>query len=505
MQQSRLAQALSAPGLLILNTLSVGARTALAALACLALLAWSMLRETDRGASTTAIAIHVAIALLVVYLLMLSYRQSRRSIDSLQGATDAMRAGDLGTQAHIEGQDDLARISRTLETVKESFSSLVAGIRSDAIVVSHAGKSLAAGASDLASRTERQAATLQQTSAGVQELSETVQRNAKDAVAVEALSTRVRGIADAGGKRMSDAVEAVRAIKDSSSRVHDIIGVIEGIAFQTNILALNAAVEAARAGDQGRGFAVVASEVRSLALRCSQAAQEVKGLVATSTSRVDEGVKHIDGVNGLLGEIVTGVSDLSANLASITSATVQQSAALVEMTAAIRGLDEITQQNAQMVERASSESAELGERAERLAQSVNGYRLRQGTADEAFALVSSARRRYEQMGQSALAEITDPAAGFVDRDMYVFAWDRSLTYHAFAGKPANVGRSAAQILGTDVSKLTRDVWAAAAAGGGWVDYDFLNPVTGQVLPKTSYVVGVSDKLVLGCGVYKTSR
>ncbi|CAN5396087.1 hypothetical protein BH10PSE17_BH10PSE17_09940 [soil metagenome] len=505
MQQSPLNRAMSAPGLLILNRLSVGARSALTAVLCLALLGWSASREFERGLSAGAVAIYVLVGVLAVYLVTLSYRQSRRSLDSLHGATEAMRQGDLGTQISVVGQDDLSRISRTLETVKESFSALVANIRSDAIVVSHAGKSLAAGASDLASRTERQAATLQQTSAGVQELSETVQRNAKDAVAVEAMSTRVRDIADAGGKRMTDAVDAVRAIKDSSSRVHDIIGVIEGIAFQTNILALNAAVEAARAGDQGRGFAVVASEVRSLALRCTQAAQEVKGLVATSTSKVDAGVKHIDGVSGLLGDIVSGVSELSTNLASITSATVQQSAALVEMTAAIRGLDEITQQNAQMVERASAESAELGQRADRLAQSVNGFRLRQGTADEAFALVSAARRVYEQRGQASLAEITDASSGFVDRDMYVFAWDRTLTYHAFAGKPANVGKSAAQILGTDVSILTRDVWAAAAAGGGWVDYDFLNPVTGQVLPKTSYVVGVSDKLVLGCGVYKSGR
>jgi uncharacterized phage infection (PIP) family protein YhgE len=414
-----------------------------------------------------------------------------------------MRQGDLTHSAQVPGRNEFAAIGESLDGVNNTLSALVAGIRSDAVVVSHAGQSLATATAELATRTERQAATLEQTSAGVHELSDTVRRNAEDAAAVEKLAARVHGIADSGGLRMRDAVAAVRAIKDSAARVHDIIGVIEGIAFQTNILALNAAVEAARAGEHGRGFAVVASEVRALALRSSNAAQEVRALIATSSDQVESGVRHIDEVSAMLGEIVGGVGELATNMQSITSAANQQSAALLQMTQAVGGLDEITQQNAHMVERASTDSADLGQRAERLAHTVSGFRLRQGTADEAFALAQSAQARFAEIGHAALDEITDPAGRFFDRDMYVFAWDRQLVYRAFGGKPANIGKSAAQILGTDVSVLTRDVWAAADAGGGWVDYDFFNPAKGQVAPKTSYVVGVSDDLVLGCGVYKT--
>jgi signal transduction histidine kinase len=134
---------------------------------------------------------------------------------------------------------------------------------------------------------------------------------------------------------------------------------------------------------------------------------------------------------------------------------------------------------------------------------VSTFRLRQGTADEAHALVTKAVALYRRRGAACLPEITDAANRFADRDMYVFAWDRSLVYHAFAGKPHNLRKTAAQILGTDVSRLTHDVWAVATKGGGRVDYDFLNPATGLVAPKTSFVVPVSDALVLGCGIYKT--
>ena len=131
------------------------------------------------------------------------------------------------------------------------------------------------------------------------------------------------------------------------------------------------------------------------------------------------------------------------------------------------------------------------------------FRLRQGTADEAHALVHKATTLFQQRGVACLDEITDAANGFADRDMYVFAWDRKLVYHAFAGKPQHLRKRADQILGTEVTQLEHDVWAAAGRGGGWVDYDFLNPATGQVAPKTSYVIPVSADLVLGCGVYKT--
>ncbi len=262
-------------------------------------------------------------------------------------------------------------------------------------------------------------------------------------------------------------------------------------------------MEAARAGANGRGFAVVAAEVRTLALRSSGAAQEIKSLIATSSGQVASGASRIDEVGELLASVVSGIGEVAGNVRAITLAAEMQSNSLSQMSEAIRGLDDITQENATMVEQTSSASSGLGERARKLAGTVSAFRLRQGTADEAHALVTKAVAMYKRRGVACLPEISDAANGFADRDMYVFAWDRSLVYHAFAGKPHNLRKTAAQILGTDVSQLTHDVWAAAASGGGWVDYDFLNPVTGQVAPKTSFVVPVSNDLVLGCGIYKT--
>ena len=204
----------------------------------------------------------------------------------------------------------------------------------------------------------------------------------------------------------------------------------------------------------------------------------------------------------LLSEVVTGIGRVAGNVRAISAAAEQQSSALVEMTAAVRGLDDITHQNARMVDETSTASASLCDRARMLAGSVGGFRLRQGTADEAHALVQRAAELFARRGRGCLAELTDASSGFMDRDMYVFAWDRELVYHAFAGKPHNVRKRAGEILGTDVSQLQRDVWAAPA-GGGWVDYDFLNPTSGQVAPKTSFIIPVADDLVLGCGVYKT--
>ena len=489
----------------LLRQFGISGQCALLLMPALLALLLAAVREWQRGGASWAFWIELGAFALACYLGLAFRWQLRAALGQLSAAARAMREGDLTGRMAMPGRDELAEAARTMDEVGTTLSSLVAGVRSDAVVVALAGRSLSAAASDLASRTERQAATLEQTSASVQALAETVRENAHEAVSVGELAARVRGIADAGGQRMTDAVGAVRQIQDSASRMREITGVIEGIAFQTNILALNAAVEAARAGEAGRGFAVVASEVRALALRSSQAAQEVRGLLETSGTQVEAGVRHIDGVSGMLGQIVQGVARVATQLETISRAATTQSTAVAELSQAVSGLDEITQQNAHMVERSSADSAELGERAGRLAGTVRAFRLRQGTADEAYALVEKAQARWQAAGRAALKEFTDASRGYCDRDMYVFAWDRELVYHAFAGKPANVGKTAREIIGTDVTRLREDVWRAAAAGGGWVDYEFRNPVTGEVAPKTSYVVPAGEDLLLGCGIYKPVR
>jgi len=478
-------------------------RIAALGFACVALALCAGVRLVQLQGLSVVTIVCIALGAGAAALSASIYRTLARSLQPLQAGVRAMKDGDLSRHIDVAGRDEFGAIAASLDDMNASLSALVADIRSEATFVSQASETLAVGTGELAQRTERQAASLQQTSASVQDLSGSVQQNALDARAVEQLASRVHEMAESGGSRMREAVETMHAIRTSSQRVHDIIGVIDGIAFQTNILALNAAVEAARAGENGRGFAVVAAEVRTLALRSSGAAQEIKALIATSSEQVASGASRIDEVGELLTSVVGGIGEVAGSVRAITAAAERQSTSLRQMSEAIHGLDDITQENAAMVERTSSASSGLGERAQRLTRTVSRFRLRQGTADEAHALVSKAVALYKRRGAACLPEITDAANGFADRDMYVFAWDRRLVYHAFAGKPHNLRKTAEQILGTDVTALTRDVWDAAQRGGGWVDYDFVNPTTGQVAPKTSFVVPVGDDLVLGCGIYKT--
>ena len=482
---------------------SVRRRIAALGFACVVLALCAGVRLVQLQGLSVVTIVCIALGVGAAALSASIYRTLARSLQPLQAGVRAMQDGDLSRHIAVAGRDEFGAIATSLDDMNANLSALVADIRSEATFVSQASEMLAAGTGELAQRTERQAASLEQTSASVQDLSGSVQRNALDARAVEQLASRVHEMAESGGSRMREAVETMHAIRTSSQRVHDIIGVIDGIAFQTNILALNAAVEAARAGENGRGFAVVAAEVRTLALRSSGAAQEIKSLIATSSEQVASGASRIDEVGELLTSVVGGIGEVAGSVRAITAAAERQSTSLRQMSEAIRGLDDITRENAAMVERTSSASSGLGERAQGLTRTVSRFRLRQGTADEAHALVSKAVALYKRRGAACLPEITAAASGFADRDMYVFAWDRRLVYHAFAGKPHNLRKTAAQILGTDVTALTRDVWDAAQRGGGWVDYDFVNPTTGQVAPKTSFVVPVGDDLVLGCGIYKT--
>jgi methyl-accepting chemotaxis protein len=436
-------------------------------------------------------------------LLLLIRSRVARSLRRLHEALEAMKRGDLSNACGVADAGEIGAIAGALDAMNFNLSAIVADIRSQSTLVSDAGRSLAAGTSELSERTVRQASGLQQATAGVQQLGGSVQQNAEDARSVEALASRVHQAAESGAGRMQEAVASMRAIQAGSERVQQIVGVIDGIAFQTNILALNAAVEAARAGENGRGFAVVAAEVRALALRSGSAAREIQQLIADSSAQVQAGVGRIEQVGAVLDEVVSGIGQVAERVRSITAAAAQQSAGLNDMSDALRSLDEITGQNAHMVDRTSSASSGLGERAKRLAGTVAEFRLRQGTADEAHALALRAVELYRHRGSACLDEITATEGGFADRDMYVFAWDRQLVYHAFAGKPHNVGKRADQIIGTDIARLRTDVWAAAGVGGGWVDYDFVNPLDGRVAPKTSYVVPVSNDLVLGCGVYRT--
>jgi methyl-accepting chemotaxis protein len=439
---------------------------------------------------------------LLIYLMLAFYFSFMSDLRRVMHFMEQTAHGNLREKVEIRGRDELGAMAEAMQGMVASLSGMVASIRSNSALVAHAGQSLAAGNRELSDRTEQQAANLEQTSASVQELSSTVQGNARTTQQANSQAAQVRDVADRGAQGMVQAVQSVEAIQSSAQRMNEIIGVIDSLAFQTNILALNAAVEAARAGEAGRGFAVVAAEVRSLAQRSAESAKEIRQLIGASSSQVATSVTQIRVAGSSIGEIVPGIRGVAESMSHISVSSAEQSTSLNEITAAIRQLDEITQRNAAMVEHAVEQAEKLEQRASTLAQAVAAFRLQQGTADEALALVQRAIAfRQQSSRDSFLRGLTDPAQGFHDRDMYVFALDRSGAYLAFGGNPAKVGTRVQDIPGIDGQGLLESIVAQAEHEPGWVEYDITNPATGAVQTKMSYVQQVDDVYV-GCGVYK---
>jgi len=442
-------------------------------------------------------------ALALLYGLLALYLSLSSDLEGLSRAMEKTTQGDLSTRAGVYGQDEVGAMAQSLDQMVLTLSSMVADIRSNAALVAHAGQSLAQGNRSLADRTEQQAANLEQTAASVEQLSSAVQNNAQTARSADARAADVRKAADAGAEAMARAVQSVEAIQQGARRMTEIIGVIDSIAFQTNILALNAAVEAARAGEQGRGFAVVAGEVRTLAKRSGDAAREIRELIGASVSQVEASAGLIRSAGDGIANMAGGIRSVAASMTEISGSSAEQSTGLSEVSSAVQQLDQITQHNAQMVGQAVAQAEALEQRASTLSRAVAAFRLQQGTADEAVALVQKAVSLYKTTSQDQfLRSLTDKNQPYHDRDMYVFVLDSAGTYRAFGGNPAKVGTRVQDIPGIAGDRLVSDIVAQADRAPGWVEYDINNPATGAVQTKMSYVSRVGD-LYVGCGVYKS--
>ena len=300
-----------------------------------------------------------------------------RSLAQAIAASNAVAQGDLTYPIHVDGRDEVSQLLMSLFAMKGSLVNIVGQVREGTDTIATESSQIAAGNQDLSSRTEQQASSLEETAVLMEELTSTVKQNADNARQANQLAVSASSVAVRGGSVVSQVVQTMGAINTSSRKIVDIIGVIDGIAFQTNILALNAAVEAARAGEQGRGFAVVAAEVRNLAQRSAAAAKEIKTLIDDSVSKVEEGGKQVLDAGKTMNEIVDSVKRVTDIMAEITAASQEQTSGIEQINQAITQMDQVTQQNAALVEEAAAAAQSLQEQAAGLSQVVSVFKLDQ--------------------------------------------------------------------------------------------------------------------------------
>ena len=284
-------------------------------------------------------------------------------------------AGDLTSDITVKTSEETGQLLRALKDMNDSLVNIVGEVRTSTDTIATASSQIAAGNMDLSSRTEEQASSLEETASSMEELTSTVKQNVDNARQANAMAVSASEVASKGGAIVSQVVDTMGEINDSSRKISDIIGVIDGIAFQTNILALNAAVEAARAGEQGRGFAVVASEVRNLAQRSAAAAKEIKALIVDSVEKVETGGKLVDQAGATMHEIVDSVKRVTDIMAEIMAASQEQSAGIEQINQAIAQMDQVTQQNASLVEEAAAASEAMQDQSRSLARVVSVFKL----------------------------------------------------------------------------------------------------------------------------------
>ena len=302
-------------------------------------------------------------------------RNITRSLNEAVEAADAVAHGDLSRAIPVHGKDEIALLLRSLAAMQESLAQVVQRVRIGSESVSLASAEIAQGNQDLSGRTESQASALEETAASMEQLGSTVRQNADNARAANQLAQSASTVAVQGGQVVAQVVDTMKGINDSSKKIADIISVIDGIAFQTNILALNAAVEAARAGEQGRGFAVVASEVRSLAGRSAEAAKEIKSLITESVNRVEAGSALVDQAGTTMQEVVGSIRRVTDIVGEISAASSEQSAGVTQVGEAVTQMDQVTQQNAALVEEMAAAASSLRSQAADLVNTVAVFKL----------------------------------------------------------------------------------------------------------------------------------
>jgi methyl-accepting chemotaxis protein-1 (serine sensor receptor) len=340
--------------------------------------------EFERSQSAYAMVRNMSIVAIILGLLIAgavgawTIKAISAPLNEAVRVARSVASGDLTQHINVRSTDETGQLLQALKDMNESLVSTIGQVRHGTETISVASREIATGNADLSARTESQASSLEETASSMEELTSTVKQNAENARQANQLVVSASDVAMRGGQVVGQVVETMGSIKESSRKIVDIIGVIDGIAFQTNILALNAAVEAARAGEQGRGFAVVAAEVRNLAQRSAGAAKEIKALISDSVEKVDAGSKLVDEAGKTMDEIVTSVKHVADIMNEITAASEEQSNGIEQVNQAINQMDEMTQQNAALVEQAAAAADSMQTQAGTLSQAVSVFKLRDG-------------------------------------------------------------------------------------------------------------------------------
>ncbi|MEC4723550.1 methyl-accepting chemotaxis protein [Noviherbaspirillum sp. CPCC 100848] len=457
---------------------------------------------------SASIAIGVLCALMVLLNTACTVWLVRRIVAPLREAVvigQKMIQGDLTIHFSARGTGEIAAVQDVLKDLKDTLFNIVRDVRSGSIAINTTALSVNSDNATLSARNETQAGSIEETAASLEELAATVKQNADAAMQANNVVNCAADLAAKGGDVVRDVVTTMDAIRSSSHKIEEIIGVIDGIAFQTNILALNAAVEAAHAGEQGRGFAVVASEVRSLAQRSAQAARDIKSLITDSVEKVESGAHLVDEAGRAMKQIVTSVEDVAGYVKSIANSTQEQSLGIQQVNHAMVQFEVMIQENTELVTNALKASTNLKSSAASLSDAVVDFKLGSeiGTADEAVELVKKAVTMAKAEGLQALIEEVGKLnkGKLVYKDLYIgiYGFDGFIKAHG-----AN-----RHFVGSDTSR-TRDkngkafiadmITIGKAKGSGWVEYLFAHPTTQEIKTKASYLERFDD-VVITCGCY----
>lgn len=342
---------------------------------------------------TVYFTIGILVAILTVTLLFAIFivRSITQPMQQAINIANAIATGDLTKQIEVTSTNETGRLLQALKTMNGNLIDLIAKVRTGTDQIATASGEIASGNSDLSQRTEEQASNLEETASSMEELTSTVKQNADNARQANQLAAGATEVAIKGGTVVGQVVQTMNSINESSKKIVEIISVIDGIAFQTNILALNAAVEAARAGEQGRGFAVVATEVRTLAQRSASAAKEIKDLISDSVAKVENGTRLVDEAGTTMNEIVSAVKRVTDIMSEISAASQEQSSGIEQVNQAVTQMDRVTQQNAALVEEAAAAAESMQEQAQALTHAINTFKLAESHSEPAMAIKQNRR------------------------------------------------------------------------------------------------------------------